>query len=97
MGDKVGVLVSRGYGVGWSSWGNPKSCLDKELVSAFERKAAEEEICAIASKNWPEQYQGGLMDCEVESVEVGTFIRINEYDGSESLEIMCRSNYILAE
>lgn len=92
----VGVLVSHGYGAGWSTWGDKLSCLDKELISAFERSASKEEILEIAEKNWPEQYNGGLLDCVVEYIPYGTAFRIDEYDGYESLEIIGEIDYIVA-
>lgn len=93
----IGVLVSRGYGAGWSTWGDRNSALDKDLVAAFERKAPDEEITVIATKNWPDQYQGGLHDCEVVYLEEGTLFRINEYDGYESLETNTDIDWLVAK
>jgi hypothetical protein len=94
---KIGILVSYGYGTGWSSMGDPKSCMDRELVEAFINKASEREISAIASKNWPEQCQYGLHECEVEWLEAGTPFRINEYDGFETLEVGDAMRIMIAE
>lgn len=94
---KVGVLVSKGYGAGWSSWGEPEMALDKELVKAFEDELSEEAIEAIAEKNWPKCYKGGLFDCEVEYVDKGIRFRIDEYDGSESLVILDYEDFLIAE
>lgn len=96
MSKMIGVLVSYGYGAGWSSWGNPLSCLDKDLVAAFERDASEEEILKIAKTNWPDQYAEGLMQCRVEYLPEGTAFRIDEYDGYESLEVISSIQYIVA-
>lgn len=58
---KVAVLVSHGYGAGWSTWGERESCLDQELALAFLDGSSEETISAIAKKNWPDQYDGGFV------------------------------------
>lgn len=86
--NKVAVLVSGGYGAGWSSWGDEKSCLDGELAQAILDGKDKSIIAAIAEKNWPGQYQGGLQDCDVKWVPSGTRFEISEYDGSESLRIL---------
>ncbi len=89
MTDKemVGVLVSGGFGAGWSTWGEPEMALDQELVRLFEEGACENEIKRVAGEKYSEVYQGGLLDCAVHWVEKGTRFRINEYDGNETLEI----------
>lgn len=92
----IGVLVSGGFGAGWSTWGSKLSCLDKDLLAAFERHASKEEILKIAQTNWPEQCTGGLIQCKVEYVQEGTAFRITEYDGYESLEIISDIDYIVA-
>lgn len=86
MSDKIGILVSGGFGAGWSTWNEPECALDQELVQALENKLSEEEIMAIAEKNWPKSYKGGLMNCEVIWVDKGTQYRITEYDGNESIQ-----------
>lgn len=83
---QIGVLVSKGYGAGWSTWNQPECALDQELVEAFEAGKSEQEIMDIAKKNWPESYYGGLMDCTVVYVPKGTRFLITEYDGYESIE-----------
>lgn len=65
MSDKIGVLVSYGFGAGWSTWNSPECATDQELVQAFEDNLSEDEIMAIAEKNWPDTYKGGLLDCKV--------------------------------
>lgn len=86
MKDKVGVLVSKGYGAGWSTWNDKDCALDQELVQAFENDLPYEQILLIAQKNWPTNYMGGLSGCEVVWVTKGTPFRITEYDGYESIE-----------
>ena len=93
---KVAVLVSHGFGAGWSTWGDEESCLDGELAQAILNEKPKEDILTIAEKNWPDQYQGGLMDCEVYWVEQGDAFRINEYDGNESLEFLGEVDWRIA-
>ena len=92
---KIGVIYSPHFGAGWSTWGDPKSALDQELAQAIENGASIEKLEAIAERNWPEQYQGGLGDAVVEWVDAGTPFRIDEYDGNERLVLI--SDWQVAE
>ena len=85
MTKKIGVLVSTGFGAGWSTLNSPECALDQELVGAIEANLAADQIKAIAERNWPDAYLGGLLDCYVEWVDEGTAFRIEEYDGAESI------------
>lgn len=93
---KVAVLVSPGYGAGWSTWGNPESALDGELAQAILDGKSEEEVAAIAESNWPGEYQGGLYQCGVVWVPENSRFNITEYDGSESLNLEHESSWQIA-
>lgn len=87
---KVGVLVSHGFGDGWSSWASaetgPAMAMDKRIVEAFIRggsSAASEE----AAKHFPDNYLGGAGDLAIEWVDQGSRFDIREYDGSETLHV----------
>jgi hypothetical protein len=85
---KVGVLVSPGFGAGWSTWADSAeretALMDKRLVeAALSGNVAE--LRRVADELCPESYKGGLDDVIVEWVPVGGRFRIDEYDGSESL------------
>jgi hypothetical protein len=87
---KVGVLVSPGYGAGWSTWAHDMTdkamAMDKRIVEAFIRggsSAAAEE----AAKLFPNNYLGGATDLEIEWVDQGLRFDIREYDGYESLHV----------
>ncbi len=82
---QIGVLVSRGFGAGWSTWNEPACALDQELVTAIEAGVSYEELEGIAKRNWPDAYTGGLHDCEVVWINEGTLFSIEEYDGAESI------------
>jgi hypothetical protein len=86
MSEQIGVLVSHGFGAGWSTRNSPECALDQELVQAFEDNLSEDKIMEIARINWPDNYMGGLMDCSVYWIDKGTKYRITEYDGAESIE-----------
>ncbi len=84
---KVAVLVSSGFGGGWSTWGDPESCFDGELAQAvLDRNKPLEELIKIATKNWPHQFTGGVHQLHVVWIPKGAGFEITEYDGSESLE-----------
>ena len=88
---KVAVLVSGGYGAGWSTWANDHSdflAFDAGLVDMAERKATIPEVEAYLKSQLGDDYyvyMGGWGDVEVEWLEEGTPFYIHEYDGSESL------------
>lgn len=89
---KVAILVSHGFGAGWSTWGSPEKFLamDSGLVALAERHAPVAEVDAyLKSKLGDEHgiYMGGWCPA-VEWLPVGTqfyILYIHEYDGSESL------------
>ncbi len=96
MENKVGIIWSPGFGAGWSTWGCPEMALDQELAIVIDSGAPYAEILKVAEKNWPDQYMGGLDDCQVEWVDKGTAFSIDEYDGSESIEFADRKSWSVA-
>lgn len=87
---KVGVLVSRGYGAGWSSWATNHEqfmATDKTLVEMCLKECSEEEVEKYLLSKGVDEYLGGWGDCVVEWLDEGAFFMIQEYDGSESLFI----------
>lgn len=92
---QVAVAVSYGHGAGWSTWNteNKELCLDKtfnELILAKKFKEAEELAEELG------YYEGGIEDCGIEWLEVGTKFYISEYDGSEELITVNDSIFIEA-
>lgn len=89
-GDKIAVLVSRGWGAGWYSWNSSElgMLFDPEIVEMLERSAEDAEIIKYASEKYPDAYLGGLDGLSIQWVKVGTKFRVDEYDGAESLEIL---------
>ena len=99
---KVAVIVSPGYGAGWSTWLGSETRQRQEeavfcpdLVTAIEAgDAAAVKECA-ARIFGPDAYLGGLVrddergiTARVQWVPVGTRFEISEYDGFETLRIL---------
>ena len=105
----VGVLVSAGYGAGWSTWNSYKG--EGELDLALDHRIIEwllanakvttyedsnidwdiEDVDEAALKEYCESigyhdvYCGGAEGLWIEWYRKGTLIRIEEYDGYESV------------
>lgn len=92
---KVAVLISPGFGAGWSTWNlkYPEILFDAGMVDLV-LKGNREQMIAYATVKWPDAYLGGLSKLEVEWIEQGQLIKINEYDGSESIEYRDSDDWI---
>lgn len=95
---KVAVLVSPGFGAGWSTWNREHAaalCMDADIVQPVldgdTKKAA-----SVALSKFPDIYTGGASDLVVEWVPKGSAFEINEYDGSESLHVIGDRDYLVA-
>lgn len=91
---KVAVIVSPGFGAGWSTWSyrgeedyRDFMLFDPTLVYMVECEDSAEEIEAYVNSVYPNTYCGGSDDLTIEWLPVGTAFRIHEYDGAESVEI----------
>jgi len=99
---KVAVLVSGGFGAGWSTWNNDEGLLfDKEVVEILLNEALSEEeqqykIYSLCEVKYPDAYLGGVTGLGVKWVSEGTRFVIKEYDGSESLECLESMNFHVA-
>lgn len=95
----VAVLYSPGFGAGWSTWatdGEAEALIfDKEIVELVLNDQLDRVVQLVADK-YPEFYSGGAEDLTVRWVPKGTAFRINEYDGSESVEIYDPGNFFRA-
>jgi hypothetical protein len=93
---KVGVLVSPGFGGGFSTWGYPTEAIfDPTLIGLIEEQSIQEAI-NYCEKTWPEEYSGGVEDLKVVWVPEGSEFVIEEYDGAESLMLKEEYNWITA-
>jgi len=96
----VAVLYSPGYGAGWSTWNYdyPELIYDPSIVYMVEemnkldhddlsgRNSWVDNIVEYCKKTYPSAYCGGADDLRIEWMPEGTLFKINEYDGSESIE-----------
>ena len=81
---KVGVLVSPGFGAGFSTWGYPTEAIfDPTLIELVENEKWQEAI-DYCEKTWTDGYSGGVQDLRVAWIDEGTKFIIEEYDGAES-------------
>lgn len=88
---KVAVLISPGYGAGWSTWVDTEhkeiALFHPDLVKAALDEV--EDVQPMVDKIFGEDsyfYTGGWRDIEVEWLDEGTSFYVEEYDGSESLK-----------
>lgn len=89
----IEVLLSCGYGAGWSTWNNNYSinlAVDKRIIDYYkenkERKLDENEIKKfLSSIGYEDVYCGGWNKMAIETIPLNCKFRIDEYDGAESL------------
>lgn len=86
---RVAVLVSPGFGAGWSTWTDrelrERVLFDPEVV-AWVEGGKQGPLPDMAAKYGDQYfYEGGAGDLMIEWVPLGVKFRIHEYDGSESL------------
>jgi hypothetical protein len=93
---KVAVLISYGYGAGFHSWGAPlEAIFDPKLVELVESEdfdGANEYV----RNTYPGVYTGGVGDLVVVWVDEGEDFIINEYDGSEGIQLKNETQWITA-
>lgn len=95
---QVAVIYSPGFGAGWSTWNDEHRDIlvfDKDIAEAVlrgDRGAA----AKIAIEKCGDFYTGGARDLEVRWLSVGSVFRINEYDGSESINVVGDSDFMIA-
>lgn len=93
---KVGVLVSPGFGAGFSTWGAPiEAIFNPTLIELVQQEKVQEAIDFV-EKTWEDVYTGGVQDLVVVWVPEGSEFIIEEYDGSESLMLKTDYNWIKA-
>lgn len=95
------VLISKGYGAGWSTWNIPEIATDPRVIEAFENGVSEEEMLQLCQKwnlvnEYGDLYMGGYDDLEIVEIPAGTLFSIKEYDGNEYIEKFDESQWIRA-
>lgn len=102
---RVAVLISPGFGAGWSTWADreylPDVMFDPWIVDIllsdqYKQKEKLNRILTHCKLKYPDQYLGGLDDLEVQWVPQGAWFRVTEYDGNESIELKEHNDWIQA-
>jgi hypothetical protein len=94
---KVAVLYSPGFGAGWSTWNQevPEIIFDPAVVD-FVEKDKWAELATYVTLKYPDIYTGGMDTLKVAWIPEGTLFKINEYDGSESIELKEDNDWMIA-
>ena len=84
---ELGVLISAGFGAGWSTWNDADLAYDKRIIEKWlKHPTANEMRDYIEGLGYNRPYMGGYYDLRLEFVPRGTLFCIHEYDGWESIE-----------
>jgi len=86
--NELGVLVSRGFGAGWSTWNAPELAYDKRIVEFFMNyQPSEDDMEKFLHKlGYGHVYMGGYSQLVLEWVPHGQLFCVHEYDGAESIQ-----------
>lgn len=91
------VLISPGYGAGWSTWEDNGLATDVRIIDAFERGISKEEMHKLcADLGYGDVYMGGFINLTIVEIPAGELFRIHEYDGYESIVIFDPSKWTRA-
>jgi len=96
---KVAVLYSPGFGAGWYTWNYnfPECIFDREIVGMVEKEVDYRDIAQFAESKYGEEFfSGGADDLRIMWLPEGTEFIINEYDGSESIQIKEEIGWMVA-
>ena len=90
---KVGIVYSPGFGAGWYTWNRmhdncEQLIFDPQLVRLVDQGSPTETIMARAEELVPGGGFYAVEDLEVYWLDQGTKFLINEYDGSETIQLM---------
>ena len=94
---KVAVLYSPGFGAGWYTWNTeyPEILFDPAIVKLVEEEKFDE-LATYVELKYPEIYKGGMESLTVAWITEGTLFKVDDYDGSESIELKENDNWIVA-
>lgn len=97
---KVGVIVSPGYGGGYSDSGD-LDIFDKDVIHAIRKyptdpHGAEADYKKIMKEKYNKDYFPDFKQLEVEWLPEGTVFQIHEYDGYESIQIRDKMSWHVA-
>lgn len=94
------VLISPNYGGGFSTWGDSRMAVDKDIIALFERGCTCEEMEELCrQKEYIDEYGFvcGFEDLIIKEVPPHSFFRIREYDGHEWIEVLNLNEWILSD
>lgn len=94
---KIAVLYSPGFGAGWFTWNrkHPECLFHPAIVKLIEEE--QNVPTSLCKELFGEDfYTGGSDDLQIEWLDVGTAFRIDEYDGSESIDVREMVDWIIA-
>ena len=98
-GVEVAVLVSPGYGAGWSTWADDDYSeavvFDRNIVQ-FVLDKDDEGLTSYMENKYPDMYLGGADDLVVMWLAKGEAFEITEYDGHESLKVIAEQHFLVA-
>ena len=93
---KTAVLVSPGFGAGFSTWNKPEMAVDFDLVEAFLKEDMPRFEYILIEKYGENMYLGGMENLMVVWVDEGKKFRVDEYDGNERVEILEDADWFTA-
>ena len=93
---KTAVLVSPGFGAGFSTWNEPEMAVDFDLVEAFLSGDMNRFEYIVVEKYGENMYLGGMDNLMVVWVDEGNKFRVDEYDGNERVEILEGADWFTA-
>ena len=90
-------MYSPGFGAGWYTWNQtvPQILFDPAIVK-FVEKDQWAELETYVGLKYPDIYKGGMKDLAIAWIPQGTLFKVNEYDGSESIELKEDNDWIQA-
>lgn len=97
----VAVIISRGFGAGWSTWAGKKRddkevlIFDADIAAAVLNRDMASAV-RIAHEKVGDFYDGGSDDLCIEWVPKGHQFEIEEYNGSESIHVIGERAYYTA-
>jgi len=77
---QVAVLISKGYGAGWSTWNDELSPMDKRYAQLILDGKIDKAI-KLADKEC--YFLDGLKNCKIEWLDEGTKFYVEEHHGDE--------------
>ena len=94
----VGVLVSGGYGAGWSTWDNSgrnteQILFEPTVIQMMLDDADPKDVEAYCESKYEHGYFGGVDGLHIVWLKPGTEFYIDEYDGAEGLIQKERHNW----